>query len=213
MYKKEPTIDKVKTLFSITLHLSARVAVLEHENKGLLKAIDLQKKKGRPGVRLNLAGQPNKDIIDCYSPGQVVKAREYQQEKEVIKAAEEQAKFDRKIKRAANALKRKQEAQERAKKAEERRAKAAEKQLVKELGAANKVAKKSSKEKAVCTGTKAKNIAPTVSKQYKVSTPARPRRKAPIKTVVVEQLQEHAEGGVAARKSSTRTIRLPQRFR
>ena len=96
---------------------------------------------------------------------------------------------------------------------EERRAKAAEKQLVKELGAANKVAKKSSKEKAVCTGTKAKNIAPTVSKQHKVSTPARPRRKAPIKTVVVEQLQEHAEGGVAARKSSTRTIRLPQRFR
>ena len=57
------------------------------------------------------------------------------------------------------------------------------------------MAKKSSKEKAVYTGTKAKNIVPTVSKQYKVSTPARPRRKAPIKTVVVEQLQEHAEGG------------------
>jgi hypothetical protein len=142
-----------------------------------------------------------------------VKAREYQQEKEAIKAIEEQAKFDYKIKRVANALKRKQEAQEWAKKVEERRAKAAEKQLVKELGAANEVAKKSSKEKAVCTGTKAKKIAPTVSKQYKVSTLARPRRKALIKTVVVEQLQEHAEGGVVTGKSSTRTIRLPHRFR
>jgi hypothetical protein len=93
-----------------------------------------------------------------------VKAREYQQEKEEIKAVEEQAKFDRKIKRAANALKRKEEAQEKAKKAEERRAKAAENKRAKELAAANKAAKKSLKEKAVCTGTTAKKIAPTVSK-------------------------------------------------
>jgi hypothetical protein len=40
-YEKEPIFDKVKTLFSATLHLSARVAVLEHENKGLFKAVDL----------------------------------------------------------------------------------------------------------------------------------------------------------------------------
>jgi hypothetical protein len=78
---------------------------------------------------------------------------------------------------------------------------------------ANKAAKKSLKEKAVCTGTTAKKIAPTVSKQHKVSTPVRPRRKAPIKTVVVEQLQENVEGGVIASGSSTRLIRLPQRFR
>jgi hypothetical protein len=162
---------------------------------------------------LNLASQPNKDIIDCYSPGQVVKAKEYQQQKEAIKAVEEQAKFDRKIKRAANALKRKQEAQERAKKAEERRAKAAEKRRAKELVAANKVAKKSLQEKAVCTGNKAKTIAPTVPKQHKVSTPVRPRRKAPIKTVVVEQLRQNVVGGSAAGKSSTRTVKLPQRFR
>jgi hypothetical protein len=34
----------------------------------LLKAIEIQKKKGWQGVRLNLAGEPNKGIIDCYSP-------------------------------------------------------------------------------------------------------------------------------------------------
>jgi hypothetical protein len=42
---------------------------------------------------LNLAGQPNKDIIDCYSPVQVVKAREYQEEKEAMKIKEEEAKL------------------------------------------------------------------------------------------------------------------------
>jgi hypothetical protein len=57
---------------------------------------------------------------------------------------------------------------------EERYAKAIEKQLVKELGVTNKIARKSSKEKAVCTRTKAKTIALTVSKQYKVFTLARP---------------------------------------
>jgi hypothetical protein len=38
---------------------------------------------------LNLCGQANKDIIDCYSPAQVVKAKEYQREKEALAAVEE----------------------------------------------------------------------------------------------------------------------------
>ena len=124
-YNKEPTVDKVKKLFATTLHLSTQVACLQHENRGLYKSIELQKKKGQQGVRLNLAGQPNKDIVDCYSPAQVVKAREYQEEKEALKAAEEQAKFDRKIKRAVNAVRKKQEDVEKAKRKAEREAKAA----------------------------------------------------------------------------------------
>lgn len=78
---------------------------MEHENRGLYNAIELQKKKGRQGVRLNLAGEANKGIIDCYSPGKVVKAREYQEEKERLKIAEEEAKLQRRIIREANALK------------------------------------------------------------------------------------------------------------
>jgi hypothetical protein len=73
MYEKELTIDKVKKVFSTALYLSAQVAILEHENKGLYNAIDLQKKKSHTGVRLNLSGQPNKEIINCYSPGFMVK--------------------------------------------------------------------------------------------------------------------------------------------
>ena len=46
---------------------------------------------------MNLCGKANKDIIDCYSPAQVVKAREYQVEKEALAVVEEQAKYQRKI--------------------------------------------------------------------------------------------------------------------
>jgi hypothetical protein len=202
-YDKEPTVDKVKKLFATTLHLSAQVSVLQHENKGLYKAIDLQKKKGRQGVRLNLAGQPNKDIVDCYSPAQVVKAREYQEEKEALKAAEEQAKFDRKIKRAANALKKKQEEEEKKKRKAEREAKAT----------TNKPAKKAPKKKPVSTTTKAKNAAPTVSKSRKAPVKARLPPKSPVKRAVVVLAEEVVTRGVVVAKTSSRTINLPQRFR
>ena len=67
-YEKNPIEDKVKTLFTTMLQLSSQVAVLTHQNKGLHKAIGLQKKKNKKGVWLNLCGQENKDIINCYSP-------------------------------------------------------------------------------------------------------------------------------------------------
>jgi len=54
-YDKSPTADKVKTLFTTVLHLSAQVSCLQAENHGLERAIVLQKKKTRQGVRLNLA--------------------------------------------------------------------------------------------------------------------------------------------------------------
>src|SRR6266498_4522136 len=41
VYNKSPTVDKVKTLFATTLHLSTQVSVLQHENRGLYKAIKL----------------------------------------------------------------------------------------------------------------------------------------------------------------------------
>ena len=40
-YEKALSSDKVKTLFSTTFQLSVQVAVLKHQNNGLLIAIDL----------------------------------------------------------------------------------------------------------------------------------------------------------------------------
>jgi len=159
---------------------------------------------------LNLAGQPNKDIIDCYSPAQVVKAREYQQEKEALKAAEEQAKFDRKIKRAANAIRKKEEE---AKRKAEREAKAAQAQLAKDQAAANKAAKKAPKKKSVSTTTKAKKAAPTVPIRRKVSTQSKAPAKALGRRQVVVPVEEVVAPGVVVAKTSSRTINLPQRFR
>jgi len=73
---------------------------------------------------LNLASEANKGLIDCYSPGKVVKAREYQEEKERLRIVEEEAKLERKIQRAANALRNKQE---KAKRVVDREAKAIQK--------------------------------------------------------------------------------------
>ena len=168
-YDKEPTIDKVKKLFATTLYLSAQVSVLQHENRGLFKTLEIQKKKGRHGVRLNLAGQSNKNIIDCYSPTQVVKAREYQEEKAAFKLAEEQAKYERKVKRAANTLRKKQEEEEKRKRKAERETKAARQQLAKDLAIANKTLR----EKPASTTPQVKRATPTAPNRRKVSTQPR----------------------------------------
>ncbi|PMD31228.1 DDE-domain-containing protein [Hyaloscypha variabilis F] len=208
-YDREPTADKVKKLFATTLHLSAQVSCLQHQNEGLFKAIELQKKKGRQGVRLNLCGEPNKGIIDCYSPAKVVKAREYQEQKEALKAAEDKAKLERKIQRAANALKNKQDKERKAKAKAEKEAKAAREQMAKELAAA---VKKALQEEQNSTAPKAKKAAPTVSKQPK---PA-PGVKAPVKLSsrrsVVVPAPSVVDVVVEARRTATRTITRPARF-
>jgi hypothetical protein len=209
-FDQEPTMDKVKTIFATTLHLAARVSVLEHEKRGLYNAIELQKKKGRQGVRLNLAGELNKGIIDCYSPGKVVKAREYQEEKQRLAKAEEEAKLQRKIQRAANALKNKQD---KARKVAEREAKAARTQLQKDLDTANKPARKAPQKKPVSTASKAKKAAPIVLIKPKVPTKARRPTKAPVQQEAVALVGGVAASGVAQAKTSSRTITLPQRFR
>jgi hypothetical protein len=101
---------------------------------------------------LNLYGQANKDIVDCYSPAQVVKAKEYQQEKEAQAAVEEQAKYQRKIQRAANALRNKQEraGKDRLKAIKDaaKQAKDAEKKLARDLAAVNKARQEGTSQEA-----------------------------------------------------------------
>ena len=143
----------------------------------------------------------------------MVKAREYQEEKEALKAAEEQAKYDRKIKRAANALRKKQDDVEKAKRKAKREAKAAEQQLAKDPTTANKPAKKALKKKPVSTVTKAKKAAPTVLNRRKVSTQPRAGARKLVKSVVVAEIEGVVAPAVVGGKTSTRTINLPQRFR
>ena len=124
----------------------------------------------------------------------------------------EQAKLDRKIKRAANALRKKLEAAEKAKRAEERTAKAAEKQLAKDLAASNKPAQKTQKEQPNGTVTKAKKSALIVSKEHKVANKARPRGKLPVRRAVVVPVEGEVASGVVVAKTATRSIKRPSRY-
>jgi hypothetical protein len=205
-YERNPTADKVKTLFSTTLQLSAQLAVLKHQNNGLIEAIDLQKKKNKKGVRLNLCGEPNKNTIDCYSPAQVVKARLFQEQKEEEKEAEEKRKYDNRVKRAANALKK-------AKELEEKQARAAARQLVVDLKKANPAAKKSSTAHAKSVGTTPKKNVSAMPKARKAPVKARLPPKSPAKRLAKASIEEVVVSGVAGASASGRTIRLPQRFR
>jgi hypothetical protein len=183
--------------------LSAEVAVLQYQKQGLEKAIQLQKKKNKQGVRLNLYREPNKDIVDCYSPVQVVKAREYQEQKEVLKAAEEEAKYQRKVQQAANTLKR-------VKEREEKDTRAAARQLVKDLKGANPTDKKASTKQPKSVALKAKKAAPTVPKTKKVSTKAKPTVISKAKRVVIILPEEVVVSEVAVTNRKGCAIRLLQ---
>jgi chemotaxis response regulator CheB len=134
----------------------------------------------------------------------VVKAREYQEEKEALKAAEEEAKLQRKIKKAANALKNKLERERR--KPRRRLRRRLRPPEAKERAAA---AKKTPKKQADCTVSKAKNAASTMPKGPK----ALPKVKAPVPVSTRHSIVVPDPGVVAmvvgARKIATRTITLP----
>jgi hypothetical protein len=205
-YEKAPSTDKVRTLFSTTLQLSAQVAVLKHQNNGLIKAIKMQKKKNKKGVRLNLCGEPNHNTIDCYSPAQVVKARLFQEQKEAEKEAEEKRKYDNRVKRVANALKK-------AREQEEKEARAAARQLGRDLKKANPAAKKSLNAHAVLVGTTPKKNVSGMPKARKAPIKARIPPKSSAKRLAKAPIEEVVVSGVAGASSSGRIIKLPQRFR
>ena len=205
-YEKALSGDKIKTLFSTTLQLSVYVAILKYQNNGLLTAINLQKKKNKKGVRLNLCGEENKNKIDCYSPAQVVKARLFQEQKEAEKEVEEKRKYDNRVKRAANALKK-------AKELEEKEARAVARQLVVDLKKVNLVAKKSLTAHAKSVGTTLKKNVSVMPKARKALVKARLPPKSLAKRLIKALIEEVVVSGVTRASASGRTIRLPQCFR
>ena len=116
---------------------------------------------------------------------------------------EEEAKLQRKIQRAANALRNKQE---KARKAAEREAKAAQKR---DLESTNKPAKRAPKKKPVSIALKAKKAAPVVSTKQKAPNKAGRPAKAIVQQEIVTQNSRVVALGVIQAKTSTRAITLP----
>ena len=61
-----------------------------------MEALDLEKDKRKKGRRLNLAGEESSGV-EIYTPGKVVKAREYIEAKDAQEQAELEAKEARKV--------------------------------------------------------------------------------------------------------------------
>jgi hypothetical protein len=155
---------------------------------------------------LNLAGEANKGTIDCYSPGKVVKAREYQEEKARLAQEEEEAKLQRKVQKAANALKNKQL---RAEAAARGAARSAQAQLKRDLAAANALAKRASKEQPVSTAPKAKKAAPAMLIKRKAPIKARAPAKRAVRKEVIVPVEVGEGSGVSQAKTRSRIITRP----
>ena len=95
-YKQDPSQDKVKLLFKANERLAAQHAIDQYTKKGLLEALEIEKKKRTRGKRLNLIGK------ECsgpqfFSPTRIQAARAYQQEKEATELAKKANKYTKKV--------------------------------------------------------------------------------------------------------------------
>jgi hypothetical protein len=72
---------------------------VQHETNSFHKVIELQKKKGKKGQRLNLCCKETKGV-EYYSPNKVVDAREYLKTNETAERAESESKEAKNIQTA-----------------------------------------------------------------------------------------------------------------
>jgi hypothetical protein len=135
-----------------------------------------------------------------------MKAKLFQEQKEVEKEAKEKRKYDNRVLQAANAFKK-------IKEREEKEVKAAARQLVKDLKKANPAAKKSSTAHAKSIGLTPKKNVFTVLKARKAPVKARVLPKSLAKRLTKALIKEVVVSGIAGASASGRTIKLPQRFR
>ena len=138
-------------------------------------------------------------------------------EKEALAVAEEQAKYQRKIQRAANALRKKEEQAEKQRlkviKDAAKKAKDAEKKLARDLAAVNKPAKKVPHKKPASATKTVKTTSLIIPIQQRLSPLSRPGTRKPKSRVLVVPPEQVGSAGVAVAKTASRSINLPQRFR
>lgn len=197
-YLRSPTSLKRKKLFTTNKHLAAENEILRHTNKELIYALDMQKRKNKKKVRLDLSGEvAGKPVL--YSPTKVAKAKAYIQEKEEQETQDEIAKVARKAIRAQNK--------------ESKEAKDAERQLAKELKAQIPAPQKSPTKKPITIAAKAKKVSVSIPKTVKALPKAKNLSNSPKKQVPKVVVSDEVENRVVIARGSKRSIVLPQRFR
>ena len=204
-FEDSPTQRRVNKVFKATETMATKISILEHENHGLREAIILEKKKRKKGKRLNLCGEISKGV-EVYSPVTVVCAQAYHETKEAVEALKLQAKEERKIKRAANALKNKQLK-------EEKEARQVTAQLAKELQGANPITPKALLGQAKLVAVKPRKVPVATLKAKKAPVlfkkPAKLRKEVPDIVAIEDEGWEE----VVTQNRRGRQIKLPTRFK
>jgi hypothetical protein len=204
-FEDSPTQRRVNKVFKAAETMATKISILEHENHGLREAIILEKTKRKKGKRLNLCGEISKGV-EVYSPVKVVHAQVHHDTKEAAEALELQAKEERKIKRAANALMNKQLK-------EEKEARQAAAQLAKELQGANPTPPKTPLKQTKPVAVKPKKALIAIPKAKKAPTLSKnPTKSVPDVVAIEEEGWEDLEEVVIQNRRG-RQIRLPTRYK
>lgn len=106
-FQHNPTTAGLQLIFKSNLKLSAQHEIDEHTKKGLIRSLELEKKKRRRGKKLNLLGEKTGGA-ELFSPSAMRRARDYQKSKE---DAVEQEKIDKAAKKEEQAAARVAKAQ------------------------------------------------------------------------------------------------------
>lgn len=204
-YAKSPTPLKVNKMFETLEGLATNVDILQHEIRGLRKALIAEKSRRKRGKKLNLAGEISKGV-ELYSPNKVVRARQFQEQKAQEEQAERDAIEARKLVRAQNALEKQIEKEE----------KEVQHQIAIEIkvqGAKGGASSKASSLKTSPVRVKAKKTAVSMPTR-KQSSKAKGKALINLTKPTLPPPEVLKEVGSPVRRiTRTRTITLPMRFK
>ena len=195
------TTASLQLIFKSNFKLAAQHEIDEHTKRGLIKSLELEKKKRRRGKKLNLLGEKSGGA-ELFSSTTMRRARDYQKSKE---DAVEQEKVDKAAKKEQQAAARvaKKQNEELQKKlraegreqmrAEKRAEEAAQKQAAKE--------KREAKKKSQQQGSEQR------------TSPKKARQPAKKKVVIKEVKEVEVVEAPVAKSSRGRAIKMPARFK
>jgi hypothetical protein len=206
-FQQSPSKERANRASKALLVLAAEKSIVVHENHGLREALLLEQKKRKKGKRLNLCGENDTGAM-YWAADTVAKAVEFQAEKERLQQLEDEAKEQRKVQRAANALKKREEQI-----AKEQRQ--AAKQLVKDLAAANPIPLKTPKSRSLPVKSDAiKTKKPARAKLTTKQLASKPSLivKLPLRDHCRTSIAKKEDAGLSRESRGGRKIKTPARY-
>ena len=200
-YKDNPIPQNLAVILRSQERLAAQHEIDQHIQRGLIETLKKEKKRRKRGKRLNLVGEEDTGA-QLFHSSRIRAALAYRAEQDALKEVETAAKLVKKAQALENKQRKEQEAEERA----------LQRQVVKESKAQAKAIQLAAKEARKTQATLSKK---DKKKTLKVVLPIKFPSKGLVKAVrFVEDVQLEEEGGGSEmRRSRTREVRLPHRFK